>query len=221
MNKKDLEIVDNFLSTVTSLDPTGASGFIVDGFKTILSIRDKIYLSKYQEFWRAPEENKIKIEDFIRKTKEQEEWQKVGGEFMLVIDSFSCFDKCYYFGKAWIAWLEKKINVNEFQEIIDILQKVFIGDLNALINDKDVNFLDSYSNDGIFRSFNEEEFDPSFIRLFNCGIVLKWQELQENPIENSKEYFDYKLPLKIDRYYRITEAGKKLIEILKPNEQSF
>ena len=64
MNKKDLEIVDNFLSTVTSLDPTGASGFIVDGFKTILSIRDKIYLSKYQEFWRAPEENKIKIEDF-------------------------------------------------------------------------------------------------------------------------------------------------------------
>ena len=88
---------------------------------------------------------KIKIEDFIRRTKEKEDWQKVGGDFMLVIDSFSCFDKCHYYEKAWIAWLEKKINVNEFQEIIDILQKVFIGDLNSLINNEDFNFLDIYS----------------------------------------------------------------------------
>jgi len=222
MNKKDLEIVDNFLSAVTSLDPTGASGFIVDGLKTILSIRDKIYLSKYQEFWRAPEENKIKIEDFIRRTKEQEDWQKVGGDFMLVIDSFSCFDKCHYYGKAWIAWLEKKINVNEFQEIIDILQKVFIGDLNSLINNEDFNFLDIYSSNGTYKAFKEEEFEAPFImRLCNCGIALKWQELEDNPIANSKEYFDRRLPLKIERYWEITEVGKKLIEILKTSKQNF
>ena len=216
MNKKDLEIVDNFLSTVTSLDPTGASGFIVDGFKTILSIRDKIYLSKYQEFWRAPEENKIKIEDFIRKTKEQEEWRKVGGEFMLVIDSFSCFDKCYYFGKAWIAWLEKKINVNEFQEIIDILQKVFIGDLNSLIENKwqDYSSSNRLCNCGIF--FKVSKIENKFGGLNRPSTILAGSD--RSPFSNQKT--DAK-DFEIKEDYQITKIGEKLIEILKPNEQSF
>ena len=34
-------------------------------------------------------------DEFIRKTEEQEDWQKVGENFLLVMDSFSTFDKCY------------------------------------------------------------------------------------------------------------------------------
>ena len=104
------KVLDNLLSAASALDPSGKSGFILGSIKSILSIRDRAYISKFGKFWRAFEENKIEVDEFISKTEEREDWQKVGENFLLVMDSFSAFDKCYYYGKVWISWLKKEIN---------------------------------------------------------------------------------------------------------------
>lgn len=130
------KVVDNLVSAASALDPTGASGFILGSIKSILSIRDRADISKMKKFWSAFEENKIEIDEFIKKTKEKNDWQKVGENFLLVMNSFAAFDKCYYYGKAWIAWLENEIDTSEFIEITNILQAVSPVILEKLRYDK-------------------------------------------------------------------------------------
>jgi len=88
-------IANNLIDIALVLDKTGTSSFITATIKTALGIKDKIYLSKFQKFWNAIEEHKFSKEEFIKRVKEQEDWQKVGENFLLAIDSFSSFDKCY------------------------------------------------------------------------------------------------------------------------------
>jgi hypothetical protein len=161
-------LITGLIGVASNLDPTGVSGSILDSIKLASSIRDNIYLSKFQKFWSAPEENDIKVDRFIKKTKEQEDWEKVGENFLLVIDNFSAFDKCYYYGKVWIAWLEKEINTNEFCIMIDILQLISPSILNKLIYNKDISSfdMDFLTTWGIFKysgGFSDPNQDESIV----------------------------------------------------------
>lgn len=210
------KVVDNLLSAASALDPTGTSGFILGSIKSLLSIRDRAYISKFKKFWQAIEENEIERDEFIRKTEEQEDWQKVGENFLLVMDSFSAFDKCYYYGKVWVSWLKKEINTNEFVEISNILQNIFVTDLNYILY---------HSRDTNFKYLNED-------RLYNCGF-LKRGDLEE--LEFAKDVCDvdrseYKTAIQqayenisnilshvkeqLLNPYVETDIGKKLIQIL-------
>lgn len=201
------KVVDNLVSAVSALDPTGASGFILGSIKSILSIRDRAYISKFEKFWSAFEENKIEIDEFIRKTEEQEDWQKVGENFLLVMDSFSTFDKCYYYGKVWVAWLKKEINTNEFIEITSILQNIFITDLNYILY---------HLNDVGFNSGLNQD------RLYSCGLLQRSffpPNLGNMMSEVTKDFAKIKqyvdgLINHLSQPYAITNSGKKLIEIL-------
>lgn len=206
------KVVDNLLSAASALDPSGASGFILGSIKSILSIRDRAYISKFGKFWRAFEENKIEVDEFISKTEEQEDWQKVGENFLLVMDSFSAFDKCYYYGKVWVSWLKKEINTNEFIEITELIKNIFITDLNYIMYKiKDHGF--TYQNED---------------RLYNCGF-LKRKKI--DPFITSSQPFhnifdkdsgslrkaqetNQKLIKHIENPYIIAPIGKKLIEII-------
>ncbi len=209
------KVVDNLLSAASALDPTGASGFIIGSIKSILSIRDRAYISKFGKFWRAFEENKIEVDEFIRKTEEQKDWQKVGENFLLVMDSFSAFDKCYYYGKVWVSWLKKEINTNEFIEITNILQNIFITDLNYILY---------HLNDVRFNSGLNQD------RLYNCGFLKRkkinfssFTRISPNPIysiwnkeekQNESQGSNRELESFINDPYVETEIGKKLIQIL-------
>jgi len=209
-------VVDNLLSAASGLDPSGKSGFIlgsIKSIKSILSIRDRVYISKFGKFWRAFEENKIEVDEFISKTEEQEDWQKVGENFLLVMDSFSAFDKCYYYGKVWISWLKKEINTNEFIEITNILQNIFITDLNYILY---------HHNDMRFN------FDLNKDRLYSCGFLQRilinssfppnlGRRFMESGVQKDfdilKDYVDGVIR-HLNQPYTITNSGNKLIEIL-------
>jgi hypothetical protein len=170
------KVVDNLVSAASALDPTGASGFILGSIKSILGIRDRVYISKFKKFWSAFEESKIEVDEFIRKTEEQKDWQKVGENFLLVMDSFSAFDKCYYYGKVWVSWLRKEIDTNEFIEITNILQNIFINDLNYILY---------HSGDTNFKYLNED-------RLYNCGFLKRGDlEELELAINISTDYWNH------------------------------
>ncbi len=207
-------IVDLF-NAASSLDNSGKSGFILGSIKTISSIRDRIYLSKFKRFWAALEDNRIEIDDFIQKTQEQEDWQKVGENFLLVIDSFSAFDKCFYYGKVWISWLKKEINTNDLIEITNILQSIFITDLHDIL----------YNLEG--RNFKNPD------RLYNCGFLKRREVTVPYPAQRKNKNTNKMLVMsdvdkdfsKIRNYvsgliahisdpYDITMGGKKLIEII-------
>jgi hypothetical protein len=209
-------VVDNLLSAASALDPTGASGFILGSRKSILSIRDRAYISKFGKFWRAFEEKKIEVDEFISKTEEREDWQKVGENFLLVMDSFSDFDKCYYYGKVWIAWLKKEINTNEFIEVTNILQNIFITDLNYIFyHSKDVNFKylneDRLYNCGFLKRGRLEELD--FIRDILNIDRSEYKSYEAQIFENIDNIIFHVKEILLNPYLE-TEAGKKLIQIL-------
>jgi hypothetical protein len=182
----DLSLLKNF----ASLDLTGISSAVIGSFDGILAIRDRIYLAKLKEFWRAPEENKIKIEEFVQKTKEQQDWQKVGENFLLVVDSFAAFEKCYYYGKAWVAWLEKEINTEELLEMTNMLQTVSSNILQKILYDYSTGW-DPYCQG----------------RIVSCGI-------------SDSKVMDYHYDLNDEsiRIYHpqsLSKIGEKLVQILK------
>lgn len=178
----------SLLKDFSSIDLSGISNATISTFDGILAIRDRIYLSKLKEFWRAPEDHKIKIEEFVRKTKDQQDWQKVGKNFLLVIDAFSAFDKCYYYGKVWIAWLEKEINTQEMIDMTSILEAIFPSVLQKLM----------------YGSLQWSEYDQG--RIESCGIArqvsgfVSDQEAQE---------------MASGQPHLLTNIGEKFIKILK------
>ena len=204
-------VVDNLLSAASALDPTGASGFILGSIKSISSIRDRAYISKFKKFWSAFEENKIEVDEFIRKTEEQEDWQKVGENFLLVMDSFSTFDKCYYYGKVWIAWLKKGINTNEFIEVTELLRNIFITDLHYILyNLKDRGFISYKNEDRLYNCgfLQRKKMDP-FIRMSSGGGFG-----DDSGRDRMNKEANEKLIRHLENPYIITSIGKKLIEIL-------
>ena len=206
-------VVDKLLSAASALDPTGASGFILGSIKSISSIRDRAYISKFKKFWSAFEENKIEVDEFIRKTEEQEDWQKVGENFLLVMDSFSTFDKCYYYGKVWIAWLKKGINTNEFIEVTELLRNIFITDLHYILyNLKDRGFISYKNEDRLYNCgfLQRKKMDP-FIRMMSSGGGFGDDSGRDRMNKEANE----KLIRHLENPYIITSIGKKLIEILK------
>ena len=205
-------VVDKLLSAASALDPTGASGFILGSIKSISSIRDRAYISKFKKFWSAFEENKIEVDEFIRKTEEQEDWQKVGENFLLVMDSFSTFDKCYYYGKVWIAWLKKGINTNEFIEVTELLRNIFITDLHYILyNLKDRGFISYKNEDRLYNCgfLQRKKMDP-FIRMMSSGGGFGDDSGRDRMNKEANE----KLIRHLENPYIITSIGKKLIEIL-------
>ena len=206
-------VVDKLLSTASALDPKGASGFIIGSIKLLSSIRDRAYISKFKKFWSAFEENKIEVDEFIRKTEEQEDWQKVGENFLLVMDSFSTFDKCYYYGKVWIAWLKKGINTNEFIEVTELLRNIFITDLHYILyNLKDRGFISYKNEDRLYNCgfLQRKKMDP-FIRMMSSGGGFGDDSGRDRMNKEANE----KLIRHLENPYIITSIGKKLIEILK------
>lgn len=206
-------VVDKLLSLASVLDRTGASGFILGSIKSISSIRDRAYISKFKKFWSAFEENKIEVDEFIRKTEEQEDWQKVGENFLLVMDSFSTFDKCYYYGKVWIAWLKKGINTNEFIEVTELLRNIFITDLHYILyNLKDRGFISYKNEDRLYNCgfLQRKKMDP-FIRMMSSGGGFGDDSGRDRMNKEANE----KLIRHLENPYIITSIGKKLIEILK------
>lgn len=204
-------VVDKLLSLASVLDRTGASGFILGSIKSISSIRDRAYISKFKKFWSAFEENKIEVDEFIRKTEEQEDWQKVGENFLLVMDSFSTFDKCYYYGKVWIAWLKKGINTNEFIEVTELLRNIFITDLHYILyNLKDRGFISYKNEDRLYNCgfLQRKKMDP-FIRMSSGGGFG-----DDSGRDRMNKEANEKLIRHLENPYIITSIGKKLIEIL-------
>lgn len=204
-------VVDKLLSTASALDPKGASGFIIGSIKLLSSIRDRAYISKFKKFWSAFEENKIEVDEFIRKTEEQEDWQKVGENFLLVMDSFSTFDKCYYYGKVWIAWLKKGINTNEFIEVTELLRNIFITDLHYILyNLKDRGFISYKNEDRLYNCgfLQRKKMDP-FIRMSSGGGFG-----DDSGRDRMNKEANEKLIRHLENPYIITSIGKKLIEIL-------
>lgn len=127
----------------------------------------------------------------------------------MVIDSFSAFDKCYYYGKVWIAWLNKEINTDEFIEIVDILQNIFITDLERILY---------HSKDRA--SYKNED------RLYNCGFLARKNISISYPmnsgsrmvevdkdVSRTKEYVENFIN-HMKQPYVITKAGKNLTNIL-------
>lgn len=185
------KVVDNLVSAASALDPTGASGFILGSIKSILSIRDRAYISKFERFWSAFEENKIEVDEFIKRTEEKKDWQKVGENFLLVMDSFSAFDKCYYYGKVWFAWLERKISTEELLEMTNILQTVSSNILQKMLYDYSTGW-DSYCQG----------------RIVSCGIA-------DSKVMDHLHNLNDVTSVGIYRPRELSKIGEKLIQILK------
>ncbi len=183
------KVVDNLVSAASALDPTGASGFILGSIKFILSIRDRVYISKFEKFWSAFEESKIEVDEFIRKTEEQKDWQKVGENFLLVMDSFSAFDKCYYYGKLWVGWLGGKIDQYEFRIMTNILQSMSPAILEKLIYDKPVNVFD--------------------MNMLTAWGIFKYSGAFDDPNQDESTEIQ-------NIESRFTNIGEKLVNIIKP-----
>ena len=171
----------SLLKILANLDPSGKSSAIVNSVSELLSIKDRIFLKKMRNFWKAPEKNGIKIDDFIQKTKEGNDYKKVGENFLLIIESLSSFEKCYFYGKLWISWLEKKINTNEFRELISMLQIIWISDLEHILY--------KYNKNGAGIGNTD--------RLYNCGFLVRKSsnpyEIQEFiPSMTSDEFINLK-----------------------------
>ncbi len=180
------EVSNNLVSIFSAIDP--AAALITDSVKLVLSIRDRLFIAKLEKFWRVFEESKIERDDFIKRTKEKNDWQKVGNNFLLVMDSFAAFDKSYYYGKSWIAWLKEEIDTNEFIEITNILQAVSTAILEKLRYDK--------------RPWSA--YDQG--RIEACGIA----RITTGGFESPEEV--HEIP---DGPYSLSDLGKKLIKILR------
>ena len=209
--KKENEVT-TILEGISSLDETGISGFILSGIKTLSSIPDKIFAAKILKFLTALEENKIKAEEFISKIREKEDWQKLGAEFLVVVDSLSSLDKSYFYGKICGAYCEGKINFNELLKLTELLQNISLEDLK--------NVLKNYKN---FKHINHSNNPIDLERLYKCHFLILKKPVIDNLAMLSDVKKDFaqisswvnELMLEVQKIeYEISDTGKLLLKVL-------
>jgi hypothetical protein len=213
-DKEDNEATQNLFSALVSLDPSGVGSFVLDAANGLLGIRDRLYLSKLKKFWSALDDNKIEIEDYINRIKADENWQKAGRDLLLIIDSFSYLDKCYYYGKVWVAKLQNTINEKEFAEMTSILQAIFITDLQNMLGgkEKEAN-RDRLYNCGMLRRMSM--IGSGAVRAGNVGNMLSYDMSDtEQDFAKTKNHLAKTIE-NVNDPYDLTGVGKKFLSILK------
>jgi len=153
-------------------------GTIVNAYKTVASMRDRIYLNKLVHFLKkvgetTQEQRRKFVEDNCKDTRQFEE------AVLLILEQADNINKISLIGKVFKACILEMINYKNALTISSMVNRAFWRDVEGLISNK----YDSGSK----------------MRLYTCGLMnLDWrrktyQDLSRNMIQDVKfDGFCYK-----------------------------
>ena len=120
---------------------------------------------------------------------------------LILIDRYIDNKKPKLLAKLYLAFLDTKISWNTFAEMSEIIDRLFVSDLNSLC--------EFYYHGGVIIKENKVSI-ASVLRLLSVGFVeqqtnIIWHEAGSADTQKSKSDFDY----------YITDFGKQFIDIFK------
>lgn len=134
-------------------------------------------------------EYKTKIENNDKKREEEL------GRILLLLNNYIDREKSIMLAKIFKSYVDKKINWNEFCEFSEIINRLFIQDIQILkgIKDKDIDIMNNRENE-----FRIE-------RLYSLGLIgLSFSPVTYNDLKNGH----------INSGRNISPLGRKLCEII-------
>lgn len=182
-----------FVSTVISLYKIGNSICARHYLKKLSIFIDEIINSTADEEIEAKYKDKL-MSDCKRRNKELE-------YVLILIDRYIDNKKPKLLAKLYLEFLDTKISWNTFAEMSEIIDRLFVSDLNSLC--------EFYYHGGVIIKENKVSI-ASVLRLLSVGFVeqqtnIIWHEAGSADTQKSKSDFDY----------YITDFGKQFIDIFK------
>jgi hypothetical protein len=110
---------------------------IIGAFNTISNIKDRLFVQKLLTFLyelKSIEEDKI-VEQIIALEDDNKYKTKVGEKLLYIIDKCEDPDKASMTGTLFKAYLEKKLDYNEFLSATSAIERTPLPDLLYFIND--------------------------------------------------------------------------------------
>lgn len=176
---------------------------IVRSFIGILKIGKNIHdrnllkqsLNFIQEF-NIGDINQEKLEKYRKEIEENsKKAEKEIGRVLLLLNIFIDKEKSIMLAKIFKAYVEEKINWNEFCEFSEIVNRLFIQDISILkgIKDKNIDIMNNH----------EDEFRVE--RLYSLGLIgLSFSPVTYNDLKNGH----------INGGRNISPLGRKLCDII-------
>lgn len=111
-------------------------GFIAGFTKGVISLRDRLYVSKILSFFsetaKATEEDKRKYQEKL--DKDPEECKKAGYVILDLIDKVTSNEKAAMIGKIFHAFMREGFTPAKMIHLCEIIERTYLQDLNSLPN---------------------------------------------------------------------------------------
>lgn len=178
--------------------------------KTSITIRDALFAKKIIYFLtklsEVPSEKRAEMVNYIDNDNKQR--VKVGERLIYILDKCDDHITSKYIGQLFSAFLNERINYNEFLKGARIIQDIFLGDLEYFIEHE----YDYFKGEGAMSPDGPMEYIPPLINAEICSFLIKSIKVEDQwDHEDSDRYIVDGGELEI----YITDIGYKLKEILK------
>lgn len=161
--------------------------------KTAIRIRDMLFLKKIiyflAEIKEVPKEKRKQMVDVINSSEKYR--TKVGEKLLFIIDRCEDHEKAAIIAKLFKAFINEKIDYNDFLRLANIIDRIMIEDLDWFLNNE------------IEREFFFEDLDDFIV----TGLFTFTLEDQRDR--------DRSLPSKYELQVSVSNIGSKLREVLK------
>ncbi|MDQ7024584.1 MAG: hypothetical protein Q9P01_12045 [Anaerolineae bacterium] len=109
-------------------------GIIAKTVGAAFAIRDRIFAKKVLSFLAQLDDiPQHKKQEFVDSLKDAKERRKVGETLILLIDRLDDIGKAEILGRLFSAHIEQKISYDDFRRLSTIVSRVFIQDLQVLL----------------------------------------------------------------------------------------
>lgn len=133
--------------------------YLVGIAKFGISVRDSFLIKKILKFLKETQKlEQEKKEKFKKKIETDKEYSnRVGTHLVHILDRFDHLTKAVYLAKLFCAYIDERINYNDFLRLSSSIEKSFINDLTNL---------------DIYYNRNLEAVDEYILQnLYQCGLV--------------------------------------------------
>lgn len=190
-------------------------GILFKSYKAYLGIRELLFLKKVARFLQAAGEvSDRKRQRFLNEMKNSpKEEQKAGETVLLLLDRIDDFDKASMIGKLFAAHVEERIEFWWFQELASAVVRCSLSALNALLQDKQNEYMVTEENWGE-KILRRIEIDP-LEELYRAGLlsIERRPYLEEDVQSRARENVDGTTVYDAS-YYMLNDLAVSLVKIL-------